>query len=89
MTPQEIEILSGIRGTKFQSFFPTGRSIHEAEKFDALVELLQRMQREGLIELEVSPSRMQVGYYQRKYRAAVAHCTDSGREALKDLGGGA
>jgi len=83
MTPEEIEILKGLHGTHFQAFFPTGRSIAEAEAFDALVESLQRMERNRWIDLEVSRSRMRVGYYQRKYQAAVARCTDTGREALK------
>ena len=86
MRPEELEILKGLRGTAFQSFFPTGRSIAQAEAFDALVESLEGMRQSGWIELEVSPSGVQVGNYRRKYRAAVARCTDAGREALRLLG---
>lgn len=82
VTPEEMEILKVLRGTAFQAFFPTGRSIAAAETFDALVESLLRMQRSRWIELEVEPCNARVGYYQRKYKAAVARCTDTGREAL-------
>ncbi len=78
-----MEILKVLRGTDFQAFFPTGRSITAAETFDALVESLLRMQRSRWIELEVEPSKAMVGFYQRKYKAAVARSTDTGREALK------
>jgi hypothetical protein len=83
VTPEEMEILKLLRGTAFQAFFPTGRSIAAAETFDSLVESLLRMQRSRWIELELEPSNAQVGYYQRRYKAAVARCTDAGREALK------
>jgi hypothetical protein len=83
VTPEEMEILKVLSGTAFQAFFPTGRSIAAAETFDALVESLLRMQQSRWIELEVEASNARVGYYQRKYKAAVARCTDAGREALK------
>jgi hypothetical protein len=86
VTREELEILKGIRGTAFQSFFPTGRSIAAAETFDKLVDSLELMQRSGWVELEVSPSGVLVGGYKRKYRAAVARCTEAGREALRLLG---
>ncbi|HEX3236173.1 MAG TPA: hypothetical protein VHR41_18420 [Gemmatimonadales bacterium] len=85
-TAEELKILKAVRETTFHPFFPTGRSIAEAEAFDVRVELLKRMQQEGWIELEVSPSRSLVGGYQRKYRAALARCTDLGREGLKSFG---
>jgi hypothetical protein len=83
VTPEEVEILKVLHGTDFQAFFPTGRSIAAAETFDALVESLLRMQRSRWIELEVEVSKAMVGFYQRKYKAAIARCTDTGREALK------
>jgi hypothetical protein len=83
VTFEEMEILKTLHGTAFQAFFPKGRSIAAAETFDALVESLLHMQRSGWIELQVEPSKAVVGYYQRKYKAAVARCTDVGREALK------
>jgi hypothetical protein len=44
VTPEEMEILQALGGTDFQAFFPTGRSIAAAERFDALVESLLPMQ---------------------------------------------
>jgi hypothetical protein len=86
VTLEEMEILKMLRGTDFQAFFPTGRSIAAAETFDVLVESLRRMQQSRWIELEVETSKATVGPYQRKYKAAIARCTDRGREELKLLG---
>jgi hypothetical protein len=83
VTTEEMEILKLLSGADFQAFFPTSRSIAAAEKFDALVQSLLVMQQARWIELEVEPTKAVVGYYQRKYKAAIARCTDVGREALK------
>jgi hypothetical protein len=87
MTPQELEILKVIsRSKNVESFLPAGPSATQAKAFDALVEVLQGMQRLRWIDLEVAANADKIGKYPRKYIAAVARCTEHGRDALRLLG---
>jgi hypothetical protein len=87
VTPEELEILKAISCQDVETFLPAGPSATQAQAFDELVEVLQRMERLGWIELRFAASRSQlVGRYKRKYRGAVARCTDHGREVLRMLG---
>jgi hypothetical protein len=65
---------------------PAGPSAAEAQAFDELVESLQGLRALGWIELEVSKQAGHVGMYRRRYIAAVARCTDDGRQAIRLLG---
>ena len=85
-TPAELRILEAISANDGETFLPAGPSAAEAQAFDELVESLQGLQRLGWIELEVSGQAGHVGTYRRKYIAAVARCTDDGRQAMRLLG---
>jgi hypothetical protein len=85
-TPADLRILEAISGSDAETFLPAGPSAAEAQAFDELVESLQGLRRLGWIELEVSQQAGHVGTYRRKYIAAVARCTDDGRQAMRLLG---
>jgi hypothetical protein len=86
MTPRELEILKALSCTEVETFFPAGGSAAEARSFDELVDWLQGLRRLGWIELEVAEQAAHVGKYRRKYIAAVARCTDHGRQVVQMLG---
>ena len=86
MTPKELEILKALSCTDVETFFPAGGSAAEAQSFDELVDWLQGLRRLGWIELEVAEQAAHVGKYRRKYIAAVARCTEHGRQALRLVG---
>ena len=83
MTPKELEILKALSCTDVETFFPAGGSAAEAQAFDDLVDWLQGL---GWIELKVAEQAAHVGMYRRKYIAAVARCTDHGRQLERMLG---
>jgi hypothetical protein len=86
MTSKELETLKALSCTDVETFFPTGGSAAEAQAFDELVEWLQGLRRLGWIELEVAEQAARVVKYRRKYIAAVARCTDHGRQVVRMLG---
>jgi hypothetical protein len=86
MTPKELEILKALSCTDVETFFPAGGGAAEAQAFDELVDWLQGLRRLGWIELEVAEQAAHVGKYRRKYIAAVARCTEHGRQALRLVG---
>lgn len=86
MTPQELELLKAISGKNVETFMPASRSAAQAKAFDELVERLQALKRLGWIELEVAGQSGRIGKYQRTYVAAVARCTEQGRQTLRLLG---
>ena len=89
MTPEEIQLLKAICDTGQQRFGLRRKTAAAAQKFDELVEALERMQRYGWVELEVLPATgQQAERYRRKYRHAVARCTEQGRQALRLLSEG-
>jgi DNA-binding NtrC family response regulator len=87
-TDQVLRLLRQLCRRSYQRFSPRAMRTKRVEEFDRRVETLCTMQRAGWIQLEVlSAEGRQVGGYQRKYRAAVARCTEEGRKALQRLGG--
>jgi hypothetical protein len=88
VTPEEIQLLKAICDTGQQRFGVRRKTAAAAQVFDELVEALERMQRYGWVELEVLPAAgQQAERYRRKYRHAVARCTEQGREVLRLLSG--
>jgi hypothetical protein len=86
MTPEEIQLLRTLAASDVETFLPAGRNAAQAEAFDVLVEQLQRMERLGWLELKAAERPGRIGKYQRRYVAAVARCTDHGRQVLALLG---
>jgi hypothetical protein len=86
MTPKQLEILKAISRRDVETFLPAGGSAAEAQAFDELVDWLQGLRRLGWIELEVAEQAAHVGKYRRRYIAAVARCTDHGRQVVRLLG---
>jgi predicted transcriptional regulator len=86
MTPAELELLKVISGEAAKTFLPAGRSAAHAKAFRELVQQLEALKRLGWIELEVAGQSGRVGKSQRTYIAAVARCTEQGRQALGLLG---
>lgn len=85
MTPDELELLKAISGKEVETFVPAGRSAAQAKAFDELVERLEALKRLGWIELEVAGQSSR-SKYQLTLIAAVARCTEQGRQVLGLLG---
>jgi hypothetical protein len=69
-------------------FQAEGRSVPAHLAFDHRVDVLRDLRKAGWIVLEVwvaEPGNR--GHARRRYSAAQAYCTESGREALDLLGG--
>ena len=89
LTDEELELLRGIATVagpvRFQA---EGRTIPAHLAFDHRVDVLRDLRKAGWVVLEVRPAeRGQRGYARRRYTAAQAYCTVSGREALALIGG--
>jgi hypothetical protein len=82
----ELEILKGIDRRDVQTFLPAGLDADEVRHFHELIERLQDMKRLGWIELEIAEKRSRVGKDLGNYIAAVARCTEHGRQVLRLLG---
>jgi len=86
MTPEELELLKSISAKNVETFLPAGRSAGQAQAFDELVERLESMERLGWIEMKAAAQPGRIGKYERRYVAAVARCTEHGRQVLQMLG---
>jgi hypothetical protein len=86
VTPEELETLKAICAREVETFLPAGPSAAQWKAFDELVKRLEALKRLGWIELEVAGQSGRVGKYQRTYIAAVARCTEQGRQSLRLLG---
>jgi hypothetical protein len=82
----ELEILKGIDRRGVQTFLPAGLDAAEIQHFNELIERLQDMKRLGWIELEIAEKRSRAGKDRGNYIAAVARCTEHGRQVLRLLG---
>ena len=88
VTEQEIQLLQAICQADHKVYAPQSSSVANLCGFDDLVASLQKMKKAGWIELEVEKSGKLIRGYLRRYKAAAAHCTPHGREALRMLGEG-
>jgi hypothetical protein len=88
MTREEVElkILKGIDRRDVQTFLPAGLDAAEIQHFNELIERLQDMKRLGWIELAIAEKRSRVDKDRGNYLAAVARCTEHGRQVLQLLG---
>ena len=86
MTPEELELLKSISAKNVETFLPAGRSAAQGQAFDEFVERLQSMERLRWIEMKAVEQPGRIGKYERRYVAAVARCTEHGRQVLRLLG---
>jgi len=86
MTPEELKLLKMLSEKELETFLPAGRSAAQAQAFDELVERLESTQRLQWIEVKAAAQPGKIGKYERRYVAAVARCTEHGRQVLRLLG---
>ena len=88
LTDEELELLRRIAAAKGPMMFQAeGRTIAAHVAFDHRVDVLKDLRKAGWIVLEVwvaEPGNR--GHARRRYSAAQASCTESGRDALELIG---
>jgi hypothetical protein len=89
LTDEELELLRRIAAANAPVMFQAeGRTVPAHLAFDHRVDVLRDLRKAGWIVLEVwvaEPGNR--GHARRRFSAAQAYCTESGREALELLGG--
>jgi hypothetical protein len=89
LTDEELELLRRIAAAEAPVMFqPEGRTVPAHLAFDHCVDVLRDLRKAGWIVLEVwvaEPGNR--GHARRRFSAAQAYCTESGREALELIGG--
>jgi hypothetical protein len=89
LTDEELDLLRRIAAANAPVMFQAeGRTVPAHLAFDHRVDVLRDLRKAGWIVLEVwiaEPGNR--GYARRRYSAAQAHCTVSGREVLEVIGG--
>jgi hypothetical protein len=88
LTDEELTLLRRIAAADEPVMFPAeGRTTQAEHAFDHRVDVLRDLRKAGWIVLEVWPAEKgQRGHGRRRYTAAQASCTASGREALELIG---
>ena len=88
LTDEELELLRRIAAAAAPVLFQAeGRTVPAHLAFDHRVDVLRDLRKAGWIVLEVwvaEPGNR--GHARRRYSAAQAYCTESGREALGQIG---
>jgi hypothetical protein len=89
LTDEELELLRRIASAEAPVMFQAeGRTVPAHLAFDHRVDVLRDLRKAGWIVLEVwvaEPGNR--GHARRRFSAAQAYCTESGREALELIGG--
>jgi hypothetical protein len=89
LNDEELELLRRIAAAEAPVMFQAeGRTVSAHLAFDHRVDVLKDLRKAGWIVLEVwvaEPGNR--GHARRRYSAAQAYCTESGREALELIGG--
>jgi hypothetical protein len=89
LTDEELDLLRRIAAANAPVMFQAeGRTVPAHLAFDYRVDVLRDLRKAGWIVLEVwvaEPGNR--GHARRRFSAAQAHCTQSGREALEMIGG--
>ena len=87
LTDEELALLHRIATAGEPVLFQAeGGSVAAHRAFDRQVEVLKDLRRAGWIVLEAwAAGRGQHGHARRRYTAAQAYCTESGRESLEVL----
>jgi hypothetical protein len=89
LTDEELELLPRIAAAEAPVMFQAeGRTVPAHLAFDHRVDVLRDLRKAGWIVLKVwvaEPGNR--GHARRRYSAAQARCTESGREALELIGG--
>jgi hypothetical protein len=89
LTDEELELLRRIAAANAPVMFQAeGRTVPAHLAFDHRVDVLRDLRKAGWIVLEVwvaEPGNR--GHARRRFSAAQAYCTESGREALELIGG--
>jgi hypothetical protein len=89
LTDEELELLRTIAAANVPVMFQAeGRTVPAHLAFDHRVDVLRNLRKAGWIVLEVWVAEPgNCGHARRRYSAAQAYCTESGREALDLIGG--
>ena len=89
LTDEELGLLRRIATAGEPVLFQAaGGSVAAHRTFDHQVDVLRDLRRAGWIVLETwAAGPGQRGHARRRYTAAQAYCTESGREALELIGG--
>ncbi|HUR95609.1 MAG TPA: hypothetical protein VMY76_13550 [Gemmatimonadales bacterium] len=89
LTDEELSLLRRIAAAETPVMFQAeGRTVPAHYDFDHRVDVLRDLRKAGWIVLETWVAELgNRGHARRRYAAAQAHCTASGREALDHIEG--